>query len=111
MKSVTSFLRRKGYGLLEIEKLLRLLQPTAGHNAVEFGGGGALDEILVQLKEAPEWGEIAESRVTLQEAGMEPVAEYGHTLRIPLSRTQGSGSLCCTRVADDKWVYHVHPAP
>jgi hypothetical protein len=109
MKSITTFLRRRGYALGEIKALLEELEPTAGHCAVELGGGAALAGIVNQLRETPELAHLAQGRVSLEEAGIRPVREFGHTLKIPLSRGKGgSGAcLCFTRVGEDRWVYYV----
>jgi len=100
MKSITTFLRRRGYALGEIKALLEELAPTAGHCAVELGGGAALAGIVNQLRETPR----------LQDAqGEESGGNGGHTLKIPLTAAKGgSGScLCFTRVGEDRWVYYV----
>ena len=109
MKSITSFLRRKGYALGEIQKLLEELEPTAGHSASGLGGGTALPGIVNQLREAPELAELARGRASLEEAGIEPVVEYGHTLKILLSTHDRASatSLCFTRIAEDRWVYYL----
>jgi hypothetical protein len=45
----------------------------------------------------------------LEEMGIEPYVEYGHTLKVPLSNSEGGpkGLLCFTRVSQRKWVYRV----
>ena len=109
MKSITSFLRRKGYALGEIRRLLQELQPTGGHCAAELGGGTALAGIVDQIRESPELAHLAQGRASLEEVGIQPVKEYGHTLKIPLSSSERASdtSVCFTRVAEDCWVYYV----
>jgi hypothetical protein len=85
MKSVTEFLRRKGYPLREISQLLRRLQPTEGHAALGLGGGSALEEVLRQLQNDMQAEGLAQSRSSLSEAGIEPRIEHQHTLMVPLS--------------------------
>lgn len=109
MNSVTSFLRRRGYPLREIGKLLRQLQPTDGHVAIVLGKGGAIEELLVELAKEPLAASLNQSRSSLQEEGIVPQVEHGHTLKIPLSSNQGGpvGRLYFTRVSEDRWVYFV----
>jgi hypothetical protein len=107
MNSVTSFLRRRGYAIREIERLLQDLKPTTGYWALELGGSGMVREIMDELKEEPMITSLASSRCSLAEAGLTPVTEHGHTLRVPLSSKPGAGQLCFTRIAQDRWLYFV----
>jgi hypothetical protein len=109
MKSITSFLRIKGYALGEIRQLLQELEPTGGHCATELGGGSALARIVEQMRESPELAHLARGRASLKEAGIHPVKEFGHTLKVPLSGKEGvsEACVCFTRIAEDSWVYYV----
>lgn len=111
MKSITSFLRRRGYPLREIRKLLCQLDTKEVFATTELMPGGALDEVLEQLKREPFAAKIARSRSTLAEQGIRPSTEYGHTLKVPISTRPGAPLtyLCFTRVAEDRWVYFVDP--
>jgi hypothetical protein len=109
MKSITSFLRRRGYPVREIGKLLRELEPTAGHAALVLGKGGPIEEILLELRKEPLAASLNHTRCSLKEAGIDPQFEHGHTLRVPLSGSKGGavGYLCFTRVSEDRWIYFV----
>ena len=107
MKSITMFLRRKGYALGEIERLLQQLEPTQGHVATVSGQGGAMGEILDYIQQQTELAPLSRSRHSLDESGITPSTEYGHTLRTPLSSRPGIGFLCVTRVALNRWAISV----
>ena len=108
MKSVTAFLRRKGYPLREITKLLHRLQATEGHAAVDSGGGSAVEAVLQQVQRELGAEDLAESQSSLAELGLEPKVEHQHTLRVLLSAKEGpKRHLCFTRVGDDRWIYFV----
>ena len=114
MKSITAFLRRKGYALAEIQRLLQDLEPNCKHNPSDFGGGSALAKIVDQLRDTPELAHLAAGRASLEEAGIHPITESGHTLKLPLSsrRNQVDAWICFTRVAPDRWVYYLdRPSP
>jgi len=109
MNSITTLLRRKGYPIREIGVLLRDLKPTAGHNALTTGMGRRLDEVLTLLKREPLTKCLAQSRVSLEEEGIQPSIEYGHTLKVPIPGEHGQpdANLCFTRVSQEQWVYLV----
>jgi len=111
MKSVTSFLRRKGFGIREIEKLLRQLEPTEDRGTLEVGRSGLIHDIISQLQKEPVLAHLADSRDSLEEAGIHPVLEQGHTLKVPVSSKSGKRQLCFTRVAEDRWVYFMDHLP
>jgi hypothetical protein len=109
MRSLTSFLRRRGYALREIHDLLKQLETHRGFDSADFLKGGPLEEVLEQLKKEPAAAKLSRSRLTLKEHGITPTTQQGHTLVVPVSAKPGvpCSYLYFTRVAEDKWVYFV----
>jgi hypothetical protein len=58
-----------------------------------------------RVERAPELNHLVKGRNSLSEAGLAPVKEAGHTLRIPLEASHSGETefLCFTRLTAERW--------